>query len=62
LTMRRGTKLEKQVLAAITTLRHKAVAQWHVSTVMTFPFEEMVDVHWKCFWRLVLDDLGEFWL
>jgi hypothetical protein len=27
LTMRRGTKLEKQVLVAITTLRHKAVAQ-----------------------------------
>jgi hypothetical protein len=27
LTMRRGTKLEKQVLAAITTLPHKAVAQ-----------------------------------
>jgi hypothetical protein len=62
LTMRRGTKLEKQVLAAITTLRHKAVAQWHVSTFMTFPFKEMVDVQWKCFWWLVLDDLGEFWL
>jgi hypothetical protein len=27
LTMRRGTKFEKQVLAAIATLHHKAVAQ-----------------------------------
>jgi hypothetical protein len=49
LTTCHGMKWEKQVLAAITTLRGKVAAQWNKSTVMAFPLEDMMNGRWKMF-------------